>query len=425
MTREIRAALAFEPKILTQEGGPPTIGRRASREVPGYQACILKVSPRLCARGWTVPSELLSRGYSASSRDCCLTWIRSTPPGDVWFLSPFYSRPSAWRHPPPAPSAEKVSTPLDIPHESPRTSCRKGSAQPSRTHRVADPRPLRSPADHRLACLREPQPDTGGSSLGVCRERAEVGRPAVADVAGLRDRDAGRVEPEGLDEGPLHGPGDEAVAVDEGAHCGDLGVHEACDDGGRAATTVGAGAGPRSTSSEQPSSPTRGRPSASPLTTGEAAATCRRASAWSGAVRTSETTRSLSAVAATAPLSVSSPGSRSAGQSRAPLISSRTTSTGNSAPSSAALAWAPRTRDSAPASGMRRRSASWKRSFVHASRAASARPRTSGRSVRTASWSSRAACWAAWWVVGWDVVRLGSGTPFSLGSPARRPGLPR
>lgn len=56
-----------------------------------------------------------------------------------------------------------------------------------------------------------------------------------------------------------------------------------------------------------------------------------------------------------------------------------------SAPSRAALAWAPRTRDSAEASGMRRRRASWKRSLVQASRAASARARTSGRSVSAAS----------------------------------------
>ena len=66
---------------------------------------------------------------------------------------------------------------------------------------------------------------------------------------------------------------------------------------------------------------------------------------------------------------------------------SRTTWTGTDAPSSSPLAAAPRTRDSAAASGMRRRSAWCQRRRVHASRAASTCSGTPGSeaSRRTAS----------------------------------------
>ena len=79
------------------------------------------------------------------------------------------------------------------------------------------------------------------------------------------------------------------------------------------------------------------------------------------------------------------------------------TSTGTDAPSSSALANAPRTRDSAAASGMRRRSAWCHRSRVHASRAAST---CSGMPGSSASRVTAATAW------------LSGDTPTSLGGRA-------
>ena len=79
---------------------------------------------------------------------------------------------------------------------------------------------------------------------------------------------------------------------------------------------------------------------------------------------------------------VTSTGSGERDQVDAPRMMSRTTSTGSDAPSSSPLAAAPRTRDSAAASGMRRRSAWCHRSRVHASRAASTCSGMPGSSAR-------------------------------------------
>src|SRR4051794_6169449 len=146
----------------------------------------------------------------------------------MWFLSPFYSTRRGGQHPPAPNALQKLSTCVDTSHGTTRRTPATvdPSAEAPGPHGVADPLPLRGGADHRLPRLAEPQPDAGRASVDVCRERAEVGRPAVRDVPGFRDGDSGRVEPEGLDERPLHRPGDQPVAVDEGPEGGDLGVHQ-------------------------------------------------------------------------------------------------------------------------------------------------------------------------------------------------------
>ncbi len=82
-------------------------------------------------------------------------------------------------------------------------------------------------------------------------------------------------------------------------------------------------------------------------------------------------TCSVSAVAASTPRIVSSTGSGFGDHVAAPRTMSRSASTGTLAPSSSPLAWAPRTRDSAAASGIRLRNAWCHRSRVQASRASS------------------------------------------------------
>ncbi len=203
----------------------------------------------------------------------------------------------------------------------------------------------------------------------------------------LRHRHAGRVEPRRLEQGPLGGPRHDGVALDERPHGGDLRVderrdhqsrnsaapaaarHRSTTDPSRAATSLEPAAGPTSSSSRASSPALRGRPTWDSGSTPAIAATCSRASACHGAPSTRPTTCSDSEVACTAPRSARSTGSDP--HSAAPLTSARTRATGTSAPSRAALARAPRTRDSAAASGMRRRNASSNRSRVHASRAAS------------------------------------------------------
>jgi hypothetical protein len=70
----------------------PRPGRRASRgEIRLPKRAIFVVSPRpVSVRGWTVPSELRSRGYPipTPSSSSCSDPCRRLPA--LWFLSPFY-----------------------------------------------------------------------------------------------------------------------------------------------------------------------------------------------------------------------------------------------------------------------------------------------------------------------------------------------
>ena len=63
----------------------------------------------------------------------CLAWIRSTPHGDGWFLCPLYSTPSAWQQPPTPSDRKKLSSIVDIPHESPFRSGARQVSRPART----------------------------------------------------------------------------------------------------------------------------------------------------------------------------------------------------------------------------------------------------------------------------------------------------
>ena len=49
-------------------------------------------------------------------------------------------------------------------------------------------------------------------------------------MAQLDDRDPRRIQSAGLDDRPLHSPGNQPVTAHERANCRDLGVHQRCDD---------------------------------------------------------------------------------------------------------------------------------------------------------------------------------------------------
>ena len=122
--------------------------------------------------------------------------------------------------------------------------------------------------------------------------------------------------------------------------------------------TSDGGAGSIANSGSGRSAAVRGRPRTSADTSGCAAARCSRARPCAAAAEAPDRYRSscsVSAVACTAPRTRSQVGSLGCGQRAAPVTRSRTTSSDTRAPSSRALAHAPRTRDSAAASGMRRR----------------------------------------------------------------------
>jgi hypothetical protein len=80
-------------------GGPPTDGRWASREAPGYQACILdSVAPVVrpgvdCSKGTALAWVL---GLFSRQLFCVDPDLRLSA---MWFLTPLYSTTSAWRHP--------------------------------------------------------------------------------------------------------------------------------------------------------------------------------------------------------------------------------------------------------------------------------------------------------------------------------------
>ncbi len=232
---------------------------------------------------------------------------------------------------------------------------------------------------------------------GIGGQRAQVGRAALPAVTDLRYGDAGRIQPAGLDHQPLHRPRHDGVAAHEGAHAPRSRRARArprrppgrprrrehqparCRPG-VARTSSPSGAGPRSASSRACSPARRGRPT---CPGGQQARPPRPCAAAPGPApaRSPPATRrcSVSAVACTTPRSTCSSGSGSDGHAAAPRIRSRTRSTDTCAPSRAALARAPRTRDSAAAWGIRRRSASCQRSAVQASRAAAVASGTPGQ----------------------------------------------
>ena len=220
--------------------------------------------------------------------------------------------------------------------------------------------------------------------------RARRGRPAhPGGVPDLGDADPGRVQPAGLDEGALHRPGDDPVAADERAATVAI---SACTTA--ATTSAGTPARhrhpgeQRSTSASRPARTAADRARAEVRELSQISPASRgRPSRWSSTspsrrrdvhpgerlerrrARRSARMCSVSAVARTAPAPRRSTGSGARGQAVAPRMRSRTTSTRHVSPVEGALARAPRTRDSAAASGIRRRSASCQRSRVQASRA--------------------------------------------------------
>ena len=150
-------------------------GRGASREVPGYQACILNsVAPVVrpgvdCSKGTALAWVLgiFSRHLSCADPDLRLS--------AMWFLqSVLLHGLGVATAPTVARGIEKLSTIVDIPHEKPRD---RGSGQAPGAHCVADPLPFGRPAGEGLPRLREPESDAGSTTLGVCRERTR-GRPA-------------------------------------------------------------------------------------------------------------------------------------------------------------------------------------------------------------------------------------------------------
>ena len=170
----------------------------------------------------------------------------------------------------------------------------------ARRHRRAYPRRPRPPPPPRSAATRGRPRRCPGRVGG---EGADVGRHTTAEVSDLDDRDPGRVQAGRPDDRPLHRARHHPVALNERPHGRDLGVHQRRhhqrrDTGeptartrsetpsSRAATSAAEGAGPTSTSSRAGSPGRRGRPTWSGGSTPAIAATCSRARACHGVVRT-------------------------------------------------------------------------------------------------------------------------------------------
>jgi hypothetical protein len=102
-------------------GGPSATGRGASREVTGLpsvhsQSVAPVVRPgvdgsKRTALAWVL--GLFSRDLSCADPDLRLS--------AMWFLRPFYSTASAWQHPPSRGGRKKLSSMVDIQHESCRS----------------------------------------------------------------------------------------------------------------------------------------------------------------------------------------------------------------------------------------------------------------------------------------------------------------